>query len=149
MDSSLRIGFIGAGNMAQAIGISLIEKGKSSFKPQIIPNSVSHSHQSNDTCDFHTGLVKPDQICVSAPSNRNFKPWLTVGVFTTNDNRKSDWHNYIIRQPFSSFIPKPSVQNLAVFHSSMKTWRISTSTDHYSLQIPDQNSHKRVTRHIA
>ncbi|XP_065213208.1 pyrroline-5-carboxylate reductase 3 [Planococcus citri] len=57
-DTQVRIGFIGAGNMAQAIGFTLIDKG----------------------------LIEPSQINVSAPSKRNFKKWDESGVNTMHDN---------------------------------------------------------------
>lgn len=53
-----KIGFIGAGNMAQPIANGLIES------------------------DF----VKPSQIYVSAPSTKNFDWWKNAGINTTNDN---------------------------------------------------------------
>ncbi|XKL61596.1 hypothetical protein PGB90_001429 [Kerria lacca] len=58
MDSSIKIGFIGAGNIAQAIGICIIKKN----------------------------LLPPNQIYVSAPSERNFQKWKELGVNTTHNN---------------------------------------------------------------
>lgn len=52
------IGFIGAGNMAQAIGLAFIKKG---------------------ICDAKN-------LIVSAPSENNKKPWRDLGVAVTTDN---------------------------------------------------------------
>ncbi|VVC31455.1 Pyrroline-5-carboxylate reductase, catalytic, N-terminal,NAD(P)-binding domain,Pyrroline-5-carboxylate [Cinara cedri] len=52
------IGFIGAGNMAQAIGLAFVKKG----------------------------ICKAENILVSAPSENNKKPWRDVGVAVTSDN---------------------------------------------------------------
>ena len=60
----LRIGFVGAGNMAFAICEGLITSGKLNLLVCIpINNYLSH----------FTGYVKPDQIYSTAPSNNNVR----------------------------------------------------------------------------
>ncbi|XP_050429668.1 uncharacterized protein LOC126838920 [Adelges cooleyi] len=60
MAKTYEIGFIGAGNMAQAIGLAFVSKG----------------------------ICKADDIIVSAPSENNKKPWKDIGVSVTIDNNK-------------------------------------------------------------
>ncbi|XP_046996195.1 pyrroline-5-carboxylate reductase-like isoform X3 [Schistocerca americana] len=53
-----KVGFVGAGNMAQAIGGALLR----------------------------TGLLKASNIYVSSPSNTNKGPWIQFGTHTTTEN---------------------------------------------------------------
>ncbi|XP_049827708.1 uncharacterized protein LOC126266997 isoform X1 [Schistocerca gregaria] len=55
-----KVGFVGAGNMAQAIGGALLR----------------------------TGLLKASNIYVSSPSNTNKGPWIQFGTHTTTENVK-------------------------------------------------------------
>ncbi len=84
MDPSLKIGFIGAGNMAQAIGISIIKKSK--YNEPMNSHFPSFKHFFvTETYNFPE-LVTPGQIYVSAPSARNFEKWNELEVNTTHDN---------------------------------------------------------------
>ncbi|CAH0770580.1 unnamed protein product [Bemisia tabaci] len=58
--SDVTVGFFGAGNMAQAIGLGLIK----------------------------SGALEPAQIIVFAPSERNFSPWKAANVETTHSISK-------------------------------------------------------------
>ncbi|XP_050536888.1 uncharacterized protein LOC126903029 [Daktulosphaira vitifoliae] len=60
MSKTYEIGFIGAGSMAKAIGLGFVSKG----------------------------VVKAEDIIVSAPSENNKAPWRNKGVTVTNDNNQ-------------------------------------------------------------
>ncbi|KDR20677.1 Pyrroline-5-carboxylate reductase 3 [Zootermopsis nevadensis] len=54
----INVGFIGAGNMAKAIGEGLT----------------------------HSGMIKPSQLYISAPSDRNLETWKALGAHTSHNN---------------------------------------------------------------
>ncbi|PNF31136.1 Pyrroline-5-carboxylate reductase [Cryptotermes secundus] len=78
---SVKIGFIGAGNMAKAIGEGLA----------------------------NSGMIKPSQLYISAPSDKNLGSWKALGAHTSNKN------GFVVEQSDIVFIAvKPQILDSAI-----------------------------------
>lgn len=87
-----RIGFLGGGNMAFAIGYGLINRG-------IVYFVSFRFHTQSQTPFFlivfvffflffpyHSGIIKPTQVVVSGPNLANLEKWRVLGANITEDN---------------------------------------------------------------
>lgn len=80
--SAIKIGFIGAGNMAQALGKGMITSGNfldlcNAFYSYVIQSLY-----------IFKGLVKADQLWASAPDDGTLDAWKTWGSHVISDNSK-------------------------------------------------------------
>ena len=83
--SSVKVGFIGAGNMAQAMAKGIMSAGKLSNRFWFFKISYYHLLQLS-TNIFLADLLKSEQLWASAPSDGTLDVWQTWGCHTVNDN---------------------------------------------------------------
>jgi len=80
---SIKVGFIGGGNMASAIGTGLIRKGIS-----LLTNSIKILFFKYNNVYFHIDILNPTNIWVSGRTNKTHSFWNNLGVHTTLKNNE-------------------------------------------------------------